>query len=166
MRENVLMPAATPRLALSSVLLGTVLLGALTACSGSSGSGSTNPNSAGRATVVPGNVPTQGEGSAGGITVTGVSIVRSGSKLTVSGQIHNDESAADELVSVGSEVTATLTLNPALRIPAGDTVSLGGAHQLVLQQNARLEPGGTVVLSLQFTHAGPVQVFSSFLEAS
>jgi copper(I)-binding protein len=116
--------------------------------------------------VVPGDVPTPGEGASGGITVSGTKIVRSGTKLTVTASIHNAESKADTLVQVGSEVTATLTLTSPLTIPAGGTVAIGGAHPVVLDQNARLEPGGTVVLEFHFINAGLVEVFSSFLDAS
>jgi copper(I)-binding protein len=143
------------------------LLGTVAACSSSGGSGSSSPNSAGGATAVPGAVPKLGQGSAGGITVTGTSIVRSDTKLTITMQIRNDETTDDQLVTAGSQVSATLALSPALRIPAGGTVSVGGgsANTLVLTQNSRLEPDGTVLLMLQFGKAGAIQVFSSFRDA-
>jgi copper(I)-binding protein len=141
-----------------------MLLAALAACSSSAGSGSSSPNSAGSASAVPGGLPKLGQGSAGAITVTSTSIVRRGALLTITMQIHNDEAVDDELVTAGSQVSATLTLSPPLRIPAGGTVSVGGAsaNSLVLTQNSRLEPDGTILLTLQFGKAGAVQVFSSF----
>lgn len=144
-----------------------MVLAALAACSSSAGSGSSpndSPNSAGSATAVPGGVPKLGGGSAGGITVSNTSIARSGSKLTITAQIHNAEAVDDDLVTAGSQVSATLTLSPPLRIPAGGTVSVGGAsaNSLVLTQNSRLEPDGTILLMLRFGKAGAVQVFSSF----
>jgi copper(I)-binding protein len=142
------------------------LLSALAACSSSAGSG-VSPNSAGDATAVPGDVPTLGAGTAGAISVTATSIVRSGTRLTISAKVHNDGSTADTLVSAASQVSATLTLSPPLQIPAGSTVSIGtGGSAVVLNQNSRLEPDGTVVLTLQFSKAGAVQVFSSFHDAS
>ncbi len=159
------MPAANSTTARASVaLLG--LLGVLAACS-STGAGPT-PNSAGSATVVPGAVPTLGDGSGGGITITATSIVRTGTRLALSAQIHSTESTADELTAVGSNVGPTLTLATPLQIPPGGTVSIGGAATapVVLDQSGRLEPGGTVALSFQFSNAGAIQVFSSFRDAS
>jgi hypothetical protein len=141
------------------------LFGLAAGCS-SAGTGS-SPNTAGSASVVPGEAPKLGEGGGGGISVTGTSIVRTGTRLNVTAQIHSAESTPDELLQVGSEVTGTLTLSPPLQIPAGGTVSIGGhGSQVVLTQSGRLEPGGTVALSLQFGSAGAVQVFSSFLDSS
>jgi hypothetical protein len=158
------MPAATPTAGRTSVaLIG--LLGVLAGCS-STGAGST-PNAAGTATVVPGAVPKLGEGISGGITITGAAIVRTGTRLAVTAQIHNAESTADELTAVGSNVGPALTLPAEVRIPAGGTVSIGGsAASVVLDQNGRLSPGGTVALSFQFNSAGAIQVFSSFRDAS
>ncbi len=152
----------TPRLRTAAAV--GMLLAALAACSSSAGSSSSSPNSAGSASAVPGGLPKLGQASAGGITVTGTSIVRRGAKLTITMQIHNDETVDDELVTAGSQVSATLTLSPSLRIPAGGTVSVGGTsvNSLVLTQNSRLEPDGTILLMLQFGKAGAVQVFSSF----
>ncbi len=141
------------------------LLGLIAGCS-SAGGGGVAPNTAGSASVVPGEAPQLGEGSGGGISVTGTSIVRTGTKLSITTQIRSEESSSDELVSVGSEVTSTLTLSSPVKIPAGATVTIGGATKVVLDQNARLEPGGTVALLLQFSNAGSVQVFSSFVDAS
>jgi hypothetical protein len=157
-----LTPARTPRLRTAAAA--GMLLAALAACSSSAGSGSSSPNSAGSASAVPGGLPKLGQGSAGAITVTSTSIVRRGALLTITMQIHNDEAVDDELVTAGSQVSATLTLSPPLRIPAGGTVSVGGAsaNSLVLTQNSRLEPDGTILLILQFGKAGAVQVFSSF----
>ena len=167
MRENGLMRADSTRLR-TAVMVTVVcaMLSVLAACSSSAGSGA-SPNSAGDATAVPGDVPTLGTGAAGAITVTATSIVRSGTRLTISAKVHNDAATADELVAVASQVSATLTLSPPLQIPAGGTVSIGsGGSAVVLTQNSRLEPDGTVVLSLQFSKAGALQVFSSFHDAS
>lgn len=164
-----LRPAAvTPRRRTAAAVC--AALGALavsTAC-GSSSSGSSTPNTAGNATAVPGDVPKLGQGSGGGITVTNTTVVRSGTKLTISARIHNDQTVTDELVAAGSQVSATLTLTPALRIPPGGTITIGNgsANAVVLTQNSRLEPDGTIVLNLQFGKAGAVQVFSSFHDAS
>jgi hypothetical protein len=160
-----LTPARMPRLRTAAAV--GMLLAALAACSSSAGSGSSpnnSPNTAGSASAVPGGLPKLGQGSAGAITVTSTSIVRRGALLTITMQIHNDETVDDELVTAGSQVSATLTLSPPLRIPTGGTVSVGGAsaNSLVLTQNSRLEPDGTILLMLQFGKAGAVQVFSSF----
>ncbi len=107
--------------------------------------------------------PTPGTASQGQLSVRITSITRSGDQLTVAGQVHNAAKTTEELLSVGSQVTATLTLTPALQIPAGATLELGSSGRaVVLTQNARLEPGGTVVLMLNFQRAGEVQVFSGF----
>lgn len=161
------MPAPVlPRLRLAAAIC--ALLGsfvALTGCSGSGGSAA--PNTAGSASVVPGEAPKLGDGGGGGISISGTSIVRTGTKLAVTAQIHSDESTPDELTAVGSNVGPTLALASPLQIPAGGTVSIGvHGTQVVLTQSGRLEAGGTVALSLQFGSAGAVQVFSSFLDAS
>lgn len=141
------------------------MLGFAAGCS-SAGTGS-SPDTAGSATVVPGEAPKLGDGGSGGISITGTSIVRTGTRLAVTAQIHSEESTPDELTAVGSNVGPTLTLATPLQIPAGGTVSIGGhGSRLVLTQSGRLEPGGTVALSWQFGSAGAVQVFSSFLESS
>ncbi len=157
------MPAAAPTAVRRSVVvLG--LLGALAGCSSTGTSGA--PNSAGSATVVPGAVPKLGQGSSGGISITAASIVRTGTKLAVTAQIRNEQSSADELTQLGSNVGPTLTLTAPVHLPAGGTVSISGATKIVLEQSGRLEPGGTVALSFQFGNAGAVQVFSSFTDAS
>jgi hypothetical protein len=173
MRETGGVPVAVPEPvvarrrppAAACALLG--LLGLLAGCSNSGSGGGAVPNTAGSASVVPGEAPKLGEGAGGGISVTGTSIVRTGTKLAISAQIHSDESTPDELTAVGSNVGPTLALASPLKIPAGGTVSIGGqGTRVVLTQSGRLEPGGTVALSMQFGSAGNVQVFSSFLEAS
>ena len=141
-----------------------LLTATIAGCAQSGSGGTAQPNTAGSASAVPGEAPRPGEGAGGGIRVTDTSIVRAGSKLTVTATIHNDEATADDLVQVSSEVTANTVLTPPVTIPANGSVTLGGAHKVVLDQNARLQPGGTVALQFQFTKAGSVQVFSSFLE--
>lgn len=141
------------------------LLGALAGCSSSAGTDST-PNSAGSATVVPGAVPKLGQGSGGGISITATSIVRTGTQLAITAQISNEQTNADELTQVGSNVGPTLTLSKPVHLPAGGMVSITGGAKIVLEQSGRLEPGGTVALSFQFNSAGAVQVFSSFTDAS
>jgi hypothetical protein len=142
------------------------LLAALAGCSSAGPGTGTPPNTAGSATVVPGAVPKLGQGSGGGISITGTSIVRTGTKLAITAQIRNEQSSADELTQVGSNVGPTLTLTTPVHLPAGSTVSISGAAKVVVQQSGRLEPGGTVALSFQFNTAGEVQVFSSFTDAS
>ncbi len=142
-----------------------MLLAALAACSSSAGLRLVAPNSAGSATAVPGGLPKLGGGSAGGITVSDTSILRSGSKLTITMRRSTmTRRRTTTWFRPASQVSATLTLNPPLRIPAGGTVSVGGAsaNSLVLTQNSRLEPDGTILLMLQFGKAGAVQVFSNF----
>ncbi|HEX4016372.1 MAG TPA: hypothetical protein VHX15_06495 [Frankiaceae bacterium] len=149
-------------MALTAMLGG---LGLVAGCS-SAGDGTSAPNTAGSATVVPGAVPKLGQGSAGGISITATSIVRTGTKLAITAQIHSDETNADALTAVGSNVGPTLTLTTPVQIPAGGTVSLGGASEIVVDQDGRLSPGGTVALSFQFNAAGAIEVFSSFRDAS
>lgn len=161
------MPAAAPNAVRASVRDAVALLGLLGVIAGcSTGAGST-PNSAGSATVVPGAVPKLGEGSGGGISITAAEIVRTGTQLAVTAQVHNAETTADALTQVASNVGPTLTLAAPVQIPAGSTVSIGGAAaRVVLVQSGRLSPGGTVALSFQFNSAGTIQVFSSFRDAS
>jgi hypothetical protein len=137
------------------------LAGLLAGCSGSAGA---TPDTASSATLVPGDTTKLGSGSGGGISITGTSIQRTGTRLTITAQIHNSESAADELVTVGSNESPTVTLQPPLPIAAGATVTIGGTSDtsVALEQTGRLEPGGTVALSFQFGNAGAIQVFSSF----
>ena len=110
-----------------------LLLGVLAGCAQSGSGGTSSPNTASSPTVVPGEAPKPGEGASGGITVSGTSIVRTGAKLSVTATIHNGESKPDELLQVGSEVTPTLRISPPLTIPAGGSVSIGGAHKVVLE---------------------------------
>jgi hypothetical protein len=140
------------------------LLAGVAGCS-SAGGGGSSPNTAGSATVVPGAVPKLGQGSAGGISITAATIVRTGTKLAVTAQLHNEQTKPDELTQVGSNVGPTLALAAPVHIPAGGTVSIDGTTA-VLEQTGRLEPGGTVALSFQFNDAGVIQVFSSFRDAS
>ena len=134
------------------------LLGSMAACAGTSAA----PNTASDPTVVAG-APTPGQASQGQLTVRVTAITRSGNRLSVAAQVHNAAKTPEELQSIGSQVTATLTLTPPLQIPAGATRELGGGgRSVVLVQNARLEPGGTVALMLNFRRAGAVQVFSGF----
>ncbi len=119
-------------------------------------------NTATGPTAVPGSVQPQGQGTIGSISVTVTSIVRTGSELSITGRVHNS-GRADQLVGAGSQVSPDLTLSPPLPIPAGATVQLGeGGTKLVLTQQLRLEPGGTVALTLRFRDAGSVQAFSGF----
>lgn len=157
--------ATSPRIRLGAASLALLgIVGVTSGCAQSGSGGTAQPNTAGSASAAPGEAPKPGEGAGGGIRITGTSIVRAGSKLTVTATIHNDETKSDQLVQVGSEVTATTVLSTPLTIPAGGTATIGGAQKVVLDQNARLEPGGTVALQFQFSSAGSVQVFSSFLE--
>jgi copper(I)-binding protein len=121
------------------------------------------PDTATNASTVPGPVPHLGQATQGGISITGVTVQRTGSRLDVTARIANAGAAADDLTTVGSQVSPTLTLRPAVKVPARGSVQLGpGGTSVVLQQEGRLEPGGTVALTLQFQQAGSVKVFSSF----
>jgi hypothetical protein len=121
------------------------------------------PNTAGSATPVPGSAPTLGVANQGNLSLSGVSILRKGTQLIISATITNSGSTADELQQIGSQVSPTLTLNPPIQVPAHGSVKLGGsATSAVLDQQGRLEPGGTVDLMLEFRDAGQLQVFSAF----
>jgi copper(I)-binding protein len=129
---------------------------------GGCASASNAPDSASSATAVPGAAPRLGQTSQGSISITDTSIQRTGQKLRITSQIHNAAPSADELVSVGSQVSPTVTLHPTLQLPANGDLRIGDAVNVVLAQQARLEPGGTVDLTFQFERAGTIQVFSSF----
>jgi hypothetical protein len=150
------------RPALAAAAVSAVGLVFLCGCAGST----TQPNAASSASVAPGAAPTLGDATQGDLSVNDVSIQRDGTKLAVTATIHNSGPTADQLTEVGSQVSPTLTLTPALAVPAGGTVALGGPNgtKVVLDQQGRLEPGGTVDLILQFQNAGQVQVFSSFTD--
>jgi hypothetical protein len=136
-----------------------ILVGAM--ISGCAGSASDEPNTAGDATAVPGNIP--GIGASGNITVSGVSIHRTGHELAVTAEIRNSGSSPDQLLSISSQVSTTLTESPALAIPAKSTTQLGdGGTKTALTINARLEPGGSIALTLNFRGAGQVDAYSSF----
>jgi copper(I)-binding protein len=132
--------------------------------SGCAGSATDDPNTAGNATNVPNSLPPGvGTSADGDITVSGLVIHRTGDHLDISAKISNTGAAADQLLSISSQVTATLTESPALAIPAKGTVSLGdGGTSTVLTINARLEPGGSVALTLNFKAAGQVDDYASF----
>lgn len=150
-------PRGTRRPAVAAVALSASVL--LFGCA----SANDQPNAATSASVAPGPVPHLGQATQGTISVTGVSIVRTGQTLRITAQIHNAGTAADELLAIGSQVSPTVALSPAVKVPAGGTAKLGrGGTPASLQQEARLEPEGTVALTLQFQHAGSIEVFSSF----
>jgi copper(I)-binding protein len=129
--------------------------------SGCAGSASDEPNTAGDATAVPGNIP--GIGTSGSITVSGVSIHRTGDQLAITARIRNGGSAPDQLLSISSQVSTTLTESPALTIPAKSTTQLGAdGTKTTLAINARLEPGGSIALTLDFRGAGQIDAYSSF----
>lgn len=146
-------------MAVSAVLL----FAAVTSCAGAG----QEPNSASSASVVPGSAPSLGEASQGALDITGVSITRQGTNLIVSATIHNSGTAADSLDQVGSQVSPTTPLSPPLTIAAGGTQALGGSGtRVVLDQQGRLEPGGTVALTFQFRNGGLLQVFTNFQDVS
>jgi hypothetical protein len=137
-----------------------ILLGALV--SGCAGNASDQPNTAGNATNVPDNLPGSNSAS-GAISVSGLSIRRTGDHLDITAQISNTGTTADELQSLTSQVTDTLTESPALAIPAKSTVALGkGGTNTQLTINARLEPGGSIALIFNFKAAGQVDGYASF----
>jgi hypothetical protein len=146
--------SATRSIAASLILLYAMI-------SGCTRSASDESNTAGVATAVPGNIP--GIGTSGNITVSGVSIHRTGDQLAITAQIRNSGSTPDQLLSIGSQVSANLTESPALTIPAKSTTQLGdGGTKTALTINARLEPGGSIALTLTFRSAGQVDAYSSF----
>jgi hypothetical protein len=129
--------------------------------SGCSGSTSDEPNTAGNATAVPGTIP--GIGTSGDITVSGLGIHRTDDKLAITAQIRNTGSTPDQLLSISSQVTAALTESPALVIPAKGTAALGaGGTTTTLTINARLEPGGSIALVLNFKTAGQLDAYAGF----
>ena len=117
----------------------------------------TRPNTASSATVVPGDVPTLGDGSGGGISVTGASIMRTGTKLTVTAQIHNGQSTADELRAGRQQREPDADPAAAAEDPRGrHRDDRRRERSVVLDQTGRLEPGGTVALCVEFGDAGAV----------
>jgi hypothetical protein len=139
-----------------------LLLGVLvSACSGSA---TDDPSTLGNATDAPDSTgPGVGRSASGDITVSGLTIHRTGDHLDITAKISNTGATADELLSISSQVTGTLTESPALAIPAKGTVTLGiGGTSTELTINARLEPGGSVALTLNFKDAGQVDDYASF----
>jgi hypothetical protein len=62
-------------------------------------------------------------------------------------------------------VSKPVTLSPPLALPPGKTVQLDTATtRVLLTEDGRLEPGGTVDLALQFQRTGLVQLFSKFTD--
>ena len=121
------------------------------------------PDTASDTMTGSGTVPHLGEASQGAISVSGASVQQSGTQLAVTATIRNAGASADELDSVMSQVSNVLTLSPPVTLPPHGSVVLGeGKTRVVLTQNGRLEPGGTVALTLNFRNAGAVEVFSSF----
>jgi copper(I)-binding protein len=141
-----------------------VLLAALVlTVGGCAGSTSEEPNTAGSASPVPGAVLSFGAATQGDIVVSDLTITRTGEQLAISAKIDNGDSAADELLTISSQVTSTLTFSPALTIPGKGSAQLGsGGAKAVLTENARLPTGGTVALTLTFKQAGSVQLYSQF----
>jgi len=145
-----------------TAILALTTVGALIGLSGCSDTGAP-PNTASSAAPAPGSFPTLGVASQGDLKLSGVSIVRKGSQLIISATISNSGTTPDALLSIGSQVSPTLTLNPPVQVPAHGSVTLGGSGaSAVLDQQGRLEPGGTVDLMLDFRDAGQFQVFSAF----
>ena len=147
-------------------VLGTsaVLLTVVLVAGGCSNSSDSAPDVATSATAVPGSVPQLGEGTVGALSISEIALQRSGSQLTLSGRIVN-AGPADELTRIASQVTEPLTPSPAITLPAKASTELGKDPSIILTENARLEPGGTVDLTLTFGQAGSVQVFASFSDS-
>lgn len=143
--------------------LAAVLLIAAAACGLTGCSAGSNANAATSAAPASGAVPQLGSATIDSLTMRDFALRRAGGALTLTGRIVNTGSA-DTLTSIASQLTATLTLVPALAVPAATTVELGAGRTVTLTENARLEPGGTVDLTLHFQRAGDVQVFTSFTD--
>jgi hypothetical protein len=142
-----------------------VFLGIGLLAAGCAGSTSTPPNVATSETAVPGAVPQLGKADAGTISISDVSIVRTGKTLRLRGRITNSGTAPDALLQVSSQVSKPVTLAPPLALPPGKTVQLDTAKTpVLLTEDGRLQPGGTVDLALQLQRTGLVQLFSKFTD--
>ena len=139
-----------------------LLLGLLVSACG--GSATDDPNALGNATDAPDSTaPGVGTSASGDITVSGLAIHRTGNHLDISAKISNTGPTTDQLLSISSQVTSTLTESPALTIPSKATAALGkDGTPTVLTINARLEQGGSVALTLTFKTAGQVDDYAGF----
>ncbi len=148
-----------PQTLTALVLVAAVTCG-LAGCADASRS---DADAASTAAPASGAVPQLGSATLGALTMSGFALTRTVSALTLTGRVVNAGSA-DTLTSIASQVTTTSTLSPPLAVAAGATVELGAGRTITLTENARLEPGGTVDLTLHFARAGDVQVFTSFID--
>jgi copper(I)-binding protein len=122
-------------------------------------------------------------GAAGGLEVTGA-WVRNSPMMDRAGAaymvIENSGEAADRLVSVSSDVAATIELHETkdvggmmemspvtgIDVPASGQVELkpGGLHVMLIGLTRELAPGDEVQLILNFEQAGAVQVTAEVRE--
>ena len=111
-----------------------------------------------------GSAPTLGVANQGDLSLSGVSILRKGTQLIISATITNSgidggRAAADR--QPGQPDPDPQPADPGAG-PRERQHWVDPGTSAVLDQQGRLEPGGTVDLMLDFRDAGQFQVFSGF----
>jgi hypothetical protein len=127
-------------------------------CSGAAG-GEQGPVQASSNEPADGAAAGLGSGRAGGVSVAGVTLTRSGPGIVVLAQV--TATTADELVSLGSNYTQTSVLPKPLPVVPGRPTTID-ATTAVLQPLGTINDGATVSVLLSFRIAGSVQVFGTY----
>lgn len=138
-------------------LLGAVLIVTLGACSqstnGSGGVGATDNQPVATSGL------RLGGSSVAGVTVSGTSLVKSGSGIAVLATISSTH--PDRLLSISSNYTVPAALPQPLAVEPGAAVTIGPTT-VVLRPNGPIDDGATVAVSFTFATAGVVQVYGTY----
>jgi hypothetical protein len=151
------MAFANHRSLAAAALLATALL--TTACSGTTAGeeGPVQVSSASPAAGAP--VPGLGSAAAGGITLSAVSLRRSGSGIAVIGAVTSTH--PDRLISIASNYTETAVLPAPVPVTPAAPTTIDPAT-VVLRPSGPIDDGATVSVILTFATAGTVQVFATY----
>ena len=152
------MTRSLPRATAAAVLGVSILLSAA-ACSGTTGGeeGPVQVSSASPAGDAP--VPGLGSATVSGITISAVSLRRSGPGIAVIAAVMSTH--PDQLISIGSNYTQTAVLPAPLRVsPAAPTTI--DQTTAVLRPAGPIDDGATVSVTFTFATAGAVQVFGTY----
>jgi hypothetical protein len=110
-------------------------------------------------TPTSGTAPRIGSTAANGIAVSDLALHGPASAMSVNGTI--TASAADALVSVGSNYSNTVTLPRPLPLAPGAPTVLG-SRTVTLRASGPIDPGATVAVVFAFRQAGTVQAFGTY----